>query len=275
MFQELSDILSNRVSPEVMTGISAVCQALEKHKAVQYKEQITFLRMEANNYDPQTLVDRAVGMLFNQVHALFQVMNIKLDVDSMTYDKLAMVIEGLLFEPSDFDQDILDTIDAGEDSIEIFTEVLAITTGSIAEELMEFIIDVPMESILAIEAICQRNVDNNQRAVDGVQETVQIMNKHQNLVGLAPTIGMESLKMGVQFNDAHIMLENHRNQLLDAKPSEVADHLISIALHVKTPPEAIYDEVMHYIESMYDDIHVTQLIHKGVKARLAEMGVSQ
>ncbi|MNY25260.1 hypothetical protein D3C86_1590310 [compost metagenome] len=227
--------------------------------------------MVANEHDPQTLVDRAIGIIYTQVKALLQQMTIVIDVDAMRYDMLAEVLDVLHFKPSDMDEDLLAIVEAGEDSLETFTDIVAFLTNRVPEELMEFIHSVPMEVIEVIRNTLQQNIDNVQSATAGATDVVHVVNKHQGLVGMVTTVGMESLNNGVVYSDATTLLNEHRERLLSSTPEKVADDLISIALHVKTPNDALQDEVMFYVDTMYDDIFTTQQIFKHVRARLKQL----
>lgn len=271
MFQELSDILVNRVSPEVMAGVSSLAAALQKHDAVLWRDQIVNLKMEANVHDQLTLSDRAIGIIYTQVSALLQQMNIGLDLERLRMDILADILDALHFKPSDFDEDIKAIIEAGEDSIEIFTDILALLTNRIPEELMEYVLDVPMDVIIVINETVQRNIENTQSAKEGLKEIVQVLNKHQNLVGTATTVGLEALQDGKLYDDPMTLIGENKERLLSGKPDAVADDLISIALHTNVSNEALQDEVMFYVENLHDDIFSTQQIFKHVKTRVKQL----
>ena len=128
-----------------------------------------------------------------------------------------------------------------------------------------------MDVIIVINETVQRNIENTQAAKEGLKEIVQVLNKHQNLVGSATTVGLEALQNGKLYDDPMTLLGENKERLLSGKPDTVADDLISIALHTNVSNEALQDEVMFYVENLHDDIFSTQQIFKHVKTRVKQL----
>jgi hypothetical protein len=272
MFQELSDILQDTVHPAIYSGMVSLSAALEKHQAVQYKERIIQLRMDANNREPITLADEAISIVYDQVRALTQQMKIELDLDILSMDKLSMILECLVFAPSDNDSEYLAALDAGEDSEETLQEVLAIYMQCDAVELMEYVTGCDGAVIVAIREVVERNLSYLEKAEEGVQEAVQLLNHHQSLVGEKLTVGMESLQSGTEVgSSAEELVRQSQGRLAELPPEELADQLLSIAIVAKTPRDAMQDEVMFFAENIIQDPFMVQKAYKRVSKRLTEL----
>ncbi|MNP88341.1 hypothetical protein D3C85_07230 [compost metagenome] len=272
MFQELSDILQDTVHPAIYSGMVSLSAALEKHQAVQYKERIIQLRMDANNREPITLADEAISIVYDQVRALTQQMKIELDLDILSMDKLSMILECLVFAPSDNDSEYLAALDAGEDSEETLQEVLAIYMQCDAVELMEYVTGCDGAVIVAIREVVEKNLSYLEKAEEGVQETVQLLNQHQVLVGEKLTVGMESLQSGTSVGaSAEELVRQSQSRLAELPPEELADQLLSIAIMAKTPRDALQDEVMFFTENIIHDPFMVQKAYKRVNKRLTEL----
>lgn len=272
MFQELSDVLQNTVNPAIYSGMTALTQALDKHHAVVYKDHVVYLKMNANNREPITLADDAISIVYDQVTALLQQMKIKIDFDTVSMDKLAAIIECLIFDPSDNDSEYLAVLDAGEDSVEILQEILAIYLQCDPVELMDCIHSVSSDTVRAIRDAVEKNLSYRENVQEGVQATVQLLNHYQTQVGEKLTVGLESLQQGLEVGgDMESMVHQARDTLLDMSPEDLGDNLISIAILAKTPNDALSDEVMHFAEGIVHDPFVVQKVYKRVSKRLSEL----
>jgi len=271
MFEELSDLLKGKVDPAVWAGVSAIATALEKHQATQYKERIQTLRMDANNHDAITLVDEALHIVYDQVRALLQQMQLGLELDTLPMERLGMLLDGLLFVPTDLDQEMLLAIEAGEDSIEAFTDVMAVYLNCAPEELMEFVTDVSADVIAAIGEKLRQNLSYQEQAIDGVQQTVRLINRHQQLVG-STTLGMESFTNGMDVGTSiKTLVEHHKARLAGLPADKLSDELFSLCLLAQVPMEALSDEVMHFIEAILDDPFTVQQAFKRVRIRMINL----
>jgi len=272
MFEELSEIVKDRIDPAAWMGILTIATALEKHQATLWKEHIFHLGMDANQHDPASLADEARRIIYVQVRALLEQMQITLDIDALPMATLAAIIEALLFNPSDDDRDIAAVLEAGEEGVDVLCDILAIQLNCLPEELMEFVLEVSSATILAIHDRVNRNLEYSTESVEGVQDTTRLINHHQTIVGTQLTIGMESLQGGTAVGVAPLaVLAANSDRLLSATPERMADELISIALLAKTPRDALEDEVMHLTESMVDDPFVVMGVLKQVVKRLKEL----
>lgn len=271
MFDELSDILRNRVSPEVMSGIAELVVALDKHNAFLYKDRINQLVMSANNHESLTLHDEAISIVFSQVNALLQQMRLVIDVENLRLSRLAQVLEALLFNPSDDDDEIARIIDQGEDPVDVLCDILAIKMNDIPESFMDIILDVPIECIAAIEEKIHQNLRPTEEAVDGLQEITRLLNQHSEMAGV-PTIGLESLKEGNSSEiDPAIIIEQRRSVLVTLNPVELADQLISIVLLSGVELDELQEEVMVYVESVIHDPFDIQKAYKRVVSRVSDL----
>ncbi len=272
MFQELSDVLQNTVNPAIYSGMVALTQALDKHNAVVYKDHVVNLKMSANNREPITLADDAISIVYDQVIALLQQMKIKVDLDTLSMDKLAAILECLLFTPSDNDSEYLAALDAGEDSVEVLQEILSIYLQCDPVELMDSIHSVSSDTVQAIRTAVEKNISYQENAKEGVQVVVQLLNRYQSQVGDKLTVGLESLQNGLEIGgDIETMIHQARDSLIDMGPEELADNLISIAILANVPRDALSDEVMHFAEGIAHDPFVIQKVYKRVTKRLAEL----
>jgi hypothetical protein len=276
MFQELSDILLDNVHPAIFSGMVSLTRALEKHQAVQYKERIIQLRMDANNREPLTLCDEAIRIVYDQVQALTQQMKIELDLETLNLDKLSMILECLVFSPSDNDSEYLAALDAGEDTVDTLCDILAIYMQCEGVELLEFVLGCDAAVIVVIREVVERNLSYLEKAQEGVQEAVQLLNKHQALVGDKLTVGMEALQAGTEVGtSAEELVKQAGERLADMQPEELADNLLSIAIVAKTPNDALQDEVMFFTENIVQDPFVVQKAYKRVNKRLGELAPEQ
>jgi hypothetical protein len=272
MFQELSDILLDNVHPAIYSGMVTLTRALEKHQAVQYKERIIQLRMDANNREPLTLTDEAISIVYDQVRALTQQMKIQLELDTLSMDKLSMILECLTFTPSDNDSEYLAALDAGEDSEDTLHDILAIYMQCEPIELMEYVTGVDGAVIVAIRETVERNLSYLEKAEEGVQDAVVLLNKFQTLVGAKLTVGMESLQAGTEVGaSAEELVNQSRSRLADLPAEDLADQLLSIAIIAKTPRDALQDEVMFFAENIIHDPFMVQKAYKRVTKRLSEL----
>ena len=272
MFDELSDILRNRVSPEVLSGISELTLALEKHDAVMYKDRINQLAMDANNKDQITLHDEAIAIVYGQINALLQQMHLVIDVDNLQMSRLARILEALVFEPSDDDDELVRIIEESEDSVDALVEILAVKLICQPEEIMDVIHVVPEETITAIGEKLQVNLRGSERATEGLQETVKLLNQHAGLT-IDTTVGMESLQQSTELvgTDPMVLLEQHREKMLALEPAQMADQVISIVLISGVGVDELLDEVMSYIEMITHDPFVVQKAYKHTVNRVAEL----
>jgi len=272
MFDELSDILRNRVSPEVLSGISELTLALEKHDAVMYKDRINQLAMDANNKDQITLHDEAIAIVYGQINALLQQMHLVIDVDNLQMSRLARILEALVFEPSDDDDELVRIIEESEDSVDALVEILAVKLICQPEEIMDVIHVVPEETITAIGEKLQVNLRGSERATEGLQETVKLLNQHAGLT-IDTTVGMESLQQSTELvgTDPMVLLEQHREKMLALEPAQMADQVISIVLLSGVGVDELLDEVMSYIEMITHDPFVVQKAYKHTVNRVAEL----
>ncbi|MNZ13309.1 hypothetical protein D3C78_302050 [compost metagenome] len=269
MLQELSDILQDKVHPAIYDGIEAIVQSLEKYKAVGYKDRILLLRMNANNRETITLCDEAIGLVYAQVRALLAQMQVTLELDTLPMEKLAGILDCLVFAPSDNDYEFLTAVNAGEDSVDTFCNILAIYMACEPEEVMEYIVNVTGDVILAIKEKVEQNLNYTDQGEEGVQSTVRLMNKLQKVVGEKLTVGMESLQGGMAVGgSAEEMFKAARERLADLQPEDLADQVLSIVILAGTSSDAIVDETMFFIESMIDDPFVVQKAYKRAVARL-------
>ncbi|MNI34087.1 hypothetical protein D3C76_154700 [compost metagenome] len=272
MLQELSDILQHRVHPAIYDGIEALTQVLEKYQAIGYKDRIIRLKMEGNEHEQLTLADEARTIVFDQVLALLKQMQIDLDIGNMSIEKLASILDCLLFEPNDNDYEFLTAVNAGEEAVDTLCNVLAIHLACEPEELMEYVLGASGDVVLAIKERVERNLAYTAQGEDGVQSTVRLLNQHQKLVGEKLTVGMESLQAGREVgSSAEEMVQAASERLAVMQPEDLADNLLSIAILAKTPRDALRDEVMHFVEGMVDDPFVVQKAYKRVNARLNDM----
>ena len=272
MFDELSDILRNRVSPEVLSGITELTLALEKHDAVMYKDRINQLAMDANNKDQITLHDEAIAIVYGQINALIQQMHLVIDVDNLQMSRLARILEALVFEPSDDDDELVRIIEESEDSVDALVEILAVKLICQPEEIMDVIHVVPEETITAIGEKLQVNLRGSERATEGLQETVKLLNQHAGLT-IDTTVGMESLQQSTELvgTDPMVLLEQHREKMLALEPAQMADQVISIVLLSGVGVDELLDEVMSYIEMITHDPFVVQKAYKHTVNRVAEL----
>lgn len=272
MFQDLADILLNKVHPAIYDGVLSITQALEKHQAVRYKELIIQLRMDANQQDQQIITDKAIHIVYDQVRALLQQMRLELDLDVLPMDKLAMMLECLVFEQGDNDPEYLAALDAGEDTLETMAEIFAVYLQCDSIELMEYVTQVSGDTLLAVREKVEQNLSHNTEVFENVQETVQLVNGLQRLVGEKITVGMESLQSGIEVGaSAEEMVKQLAPRLSEMKPDELADNLLSIAILAKTPRDALLDETMFFAENLIHDPFDVQKAYKRAKSRIAEL----
>lgn len=270
MFEELSNILRDRVSPEVGSGVAELVSALEKHHAVMYKDRINNLAMDANNRESITLADEAISIVYSQVNALLQQMHLELDVEAIQMSRLALILDALLFDKSDDDDEISRIIEEGEDSVDVFCEILAVKLNLQPEHLMDIVIGVPEECIAAIEEKISKNLSHSDEAVNGVEAIVKMLNRHQDLVGTS-TIGMESYSdsNAVVGIDPMVVIERRKDELLKLSPEDLADQLISIAILADVSIDALQAEVMLYVEMIIHDPFAVQKAYKRTVSRMA------
>lgn len=272
MFDELSDILRDRVSPEVLSGISELTHALEKHDAVMYKDRINQLKMDANNKDQIILADEAIAIIYGQVNALLQQMHLELDVDNIAVARLAAILEALVFEPSDDDDELERIIEEGEDSVDTLLEILAVKINCLPEEIMDVVHGVPEACIEAIANKLRANLLGSEKPIEGLQDTVRLLNQHAELTAVT-MIGMESLQNSADMvgTDPMLLLEQYREKMLSLEPSAMADQVISIVLLSGVGVDELQDEVMSYIEMITHDPFVVQKAYKHTVNRVAEL----
>jgi hypothetical protein len=270
MFEELSNILRDRVSPEVGSGVAELVSALEKHNAVMYKDRINNLAMDANNRESITLADEAISIVYSQANALLQQMHLELDVEAIQMSRLALILDALLFDKSDDDDEISRIIEEGEDSVDVFCEILAVKLNLQPEHLMDIVIGVPEECIAAIEEKITKNLSHSDEAVDGVEAIARLLNRHQDLVG-ASTIGMESYSdsNAVVGIDPMVVIERRKDELLKLSPEDLADQLISIAILADVSLDTLQAEVMLYVEMIIHDPFAVQKAYKRTVSRMA------
>lgn len=273
MFDELSTILRDRVSPEVLSGMAELTQALEKHQAVMYKDRINQLMMDGNNKEQITLADEAIAIVFGQVNALLQQMHLTLDVDNIQLSKLARILDALLFTPSDDDQQIADIIEQSSDSVDAFCEILALRLNAEPEEYMDVVLSVPEETITTISEVITKNLSYQDNAVDGVEDIVKLMNRHQGLIGDAVTVGMESLQASSEVVgiDPETLIEQKKELLLQAEPKDLVDQLMSIVILSGIELDELQAEVMTYVESIVHDPLTIQKAYKHLVSRMAAL----
>ncbi|MCY1280911.1 hypothetical protein D9M68_19810 [compost metagenome] len=270
MFEELSNILKDRVSPEVGSGIAELVRALEKHNATMYKDRINQLAMNANNIDHIILADEAIAIVYGQINALLQQMHLELDVDNIQMSRLATILEALLFEKSDDDDEISRILEEGEDSVDVFCEILAVKLNTQPETFMDIIIGVPEEVIAAIEDKITKNLGTSDEAVEGLEGIVQMMNRHSALTS-GTTIGMESLNASINVVgvDPMTIIEQRKAELLELIPEDLADQVLSIVILAGVAEDEFLSETMTYIEMMLHDPFAVQKAYKRTVSRIA------
>lgn len=272
MFEELSDILRNRVSPEIESGMASLSMVLERHHAVMFKDRIIQLRMDANNHESITITDEAIGIVYGQINALLQQMHLSLAVDSVNMEKLAQILEALLFEPSDDDATIATIIGNGDGGTDVLCDILSLRLGVAPEELIDVIVAVPPECIEVISERIEKNLSYGIEAMDGVQQIVQLVSKHQGLVGDSTTLGMESLNEGpVTGIDPQIVLEQNRERLLKLEPHELVDQIISICLLAGVQTSRLVADAMEYVEVILHDPFAIQKAYKHAIVRVSKL----
>jgi hypothetical protein len=270
MYDDLAQVLNGRTSPELYSGIDSICNALEKHKATGWKDLITRLMID-NEDDSTTLVDRAVGIVYMQVEALFKQMNIKLDLDVMNMTVLANVIEALAFEPSDFDGEILAALQASDDSVDALCNALAIKLNVPVESTIEYVLGVSDATIIQLTSVVQRSSENEEFLPENLEEILGNVNKHQTMVTTGKTLGMEALAAGVRCGThMPVMVEYYKQELDPASPETIVDNLLSLALVAGIPKDAIEDEVVFFLEQIYPEIFEFQRARKFLVRRLAD-----
>lgn len=271
MYDELAQLVEGKVDPSTWDGLLELCKALDSHQAILYKEQLHHLAMDVENTDYSTVVDRTVAIIYGQVAALLAQMHLVFDLDALTHQSLADILNVLLFKPNDQDEEALNALDQGEDGPETLSEILAVYLGTDASEYIEAIHQVPVQTLRTIVEHLVRNIEYGQEVTEGVQEVVTVLNYHQQLTG-AVTVGMESLQAGIEpGGDTTAMVEQQRDALMAMKPDELGDALISIVLLAKVSREAVEDEVMHFAEALLDDPVAVQRTYKRVRARMTQL----
>lgn len=270
MFEDLNRIIQGRVEENMWIGINALVSAFEKHKAVGWKEQVTNLVMIGDNEDASTLTDRAIGILYAQAEALFQQMKIRVNLEDLRIDLLADLVDAMLFEPSDMDGEILAALQAAEDSTEAFCNAIGIRTSKEPEEWMEYIEDVSVFTIEAMIAVVNKSVERQQYSEQDVEKCLGMLNKHQTLIPVGTSLGMEALGEGVGIGTSMpVMVEHYKEKIGESTPEQVVDHLVSLALLANTPKDALEDEVLFFLEQIYTEVFDMMKVTKLLKARLA------
>ncbi len=272
MVEELAVLLHNRVDPSVWDGVLALTQALEQHRAILYKDRLARLVMEANNLDSVTLVDETMGIIYGQVEALLSQMQIRLDYDCLNHQRVAEILTVFLFHPNDLDEQALAAIGQGDDGVETLTEVLAVYLNEEPVALIEAVVEVGEDVIPVIELVLQQNLSYQDEAVEGVQETVALMNRHQDLVGQNVTLGMEALKEGTAVSTAfEELVQQHREQLQNVPDDQLGDQLLSLALLARVDHIALKEEIMHFVEALRDDPIAIQRVYKRLIPRIDQL----
>lgn len=270
MFEDLNRIIQGRVEENMWIGINALVAAFEKHKAFGWKEQITNLVMIGDNEDASTLTDRAIGILYAQAEALFQQMKIRINLEDLRIDLLADLVDALIFEPSDMDGEILAALQAAEDSTEAFCSAIGIRTSKEPEEWMEYVEDVSTFTVEAMIAVVNKSVERQKYSEEDVEKCLGMMNKHQTLIPVGTSLGMEALGEGVEIGTSmSVMVEHYKAKIGDSTPEQVVDHLISLALLANTHKECLEDEVLFFLEQIYTEVFDMMKVTKLLKARLA------
>ena len=273
MYQDLHDVLSISVADETLQAIGELTRVLDKYDATLYKDSITKLRMSCEHMDMVTLGDAAIAVVYTQVTALLQSMQIVIDYDTLSIGKLASILECLLFEPSDNDSQYLAAMDASEDALDALHEILAVHGATDAVEYMECIVGVSADAIMTIRDTVERNLGYSERAVEGVGQAVRNAAKHQVQFGNT-TVGMEALQAGVEPGvSAQDLIDARRDMLADLSPEDLAEQIISIAIVAGTPYNALQDEAMFFLEDMLLDPFLVQKAYKRVVSRLAALNL--
>jgi hypothetical protein len=184
--------------------------------------------------------------------------------------RLASILEALLFDKSDDDDAISRIIDEGGDSVDMFCEILAVKMNLQPEAIMDAILGIPVEVIIAIEAKITKNLSTSDEAVDGLEAIVQMVNKH-NALATVTTIGMESLNAGIDVVDLDPMtvIEQRKDELTKLPPEDLADHLLSIVILAGVTEDEILSETMTYVEMMLHDPFAVQAAYKRTVQRVA------
>lgn len=273
MYQDLHDVLSISVGDETLQAIGELTRVLDKYDATLYRDSISKLRMSCEHMDVVTLGDAAIAVIYTQVTALLQSMQIVVDYDTLSTSKLASILECLLFEPSDNDSEFLAALDASEDALDALHEVLAVYGGTDPVEYMECVVGVSADAIMTIRDTVERNLGYSEKAVSGVGQAVRDAAKHQSQYGVA-TVGMEALQVGIQPGvEAQELISARRESLIDLSPEDLAEQVISIAIVANTPYDALQDEVMFFIEDLLSDPFTVQKAYKRVVSRLAALNL--
>lgn len=273
MYQDLHDILSISVGTETMQSVGTLTRVLDKYKATLYQDSITKLRMSCEDMDMSTLGDAAIAVVYTQVTALLQSMQIVIDYDTLSIDKLASILECLLFEPSDNDSEFLAALDASEDALDALHEILAVHAGTDAVEYMECVVGVSADAIMTIRDTIERNLGYVEKAVEGIGQAVRDAAKHQAQFGKT-TVGMEALQAGVEPGiEVQELINARREMLVDLSPEDLAEQIISIAIVAGTPYDAMKDEAMFFLEDLLMDPFLVQKAYKRVVSRLAALNL--
>lgn len=254
------------------TGINALAEALEKHQATLYKEQITNLVMVGDSQDTAALVDQVLGIMYGQTEALFQQMKIKVDMELIRVDVLAELVEALLFEPNDQDGEILAALMASEDSVGAFCDAIGIRTTTPPEAWLEVINDVSDFTIAVMIEVVTRSVDRQKYSEQDVEICLGKLNKHQTLVPAGSTLAMEALSTGVPIGASMgVMFDHYKEKFETGTIVENVDSLLSLAILAKTEPDCVKDEVEFFLEQLYPDIHSMQQATKQLHARMGTL----
>lgn len=269
MFPELNNALAGLIEESRFNDLLEVCKALEGHQAVLWKDRVLELITLCNDMDRDAFADKVIDTVYLQVEALFQQMQIDIDVRGMRLSMLARVIECLRLEPSDLDAEMAEALQNSDDSAEALADMFEIYTGEDSVSFIEYIHGVSKDALYTAISVLQSRAQDNSDIADA-QRVIRLLSKHRRLADDQKE-SLESAVEGIPVGTPMDHLINlHSDSLSTMDHKAVAEHLIHYCILSGVPDEALLDEVMHFAEGMFHPVEV-QAIYRAASKRVAEL----
>lgn len=271
MFEELSEIMKGSVDVLFWDQVVELTKAFEVHGVTYYVDRITELYNIGNTLDRVALVDSCRGILTEQIEDIFRQLNIKVDLNEISFGKVAEILTVLAFHPDDRDHEALAALEQAEDAVEGLMEILSVYTGVDPFEYAPAILEVGEHVLPAIRAVLQLHVSYAENTSFNLEEVVASLHAHQRTVGQEPTVALESLHLGMEPGASmDVLVESARERLLDMSAERLVDELIALSILAGTPASVRRTEVLKYLEQFSDDPFQHQKAFKCLNLKLGK-----
>ncbi len=179
----MRSILEHKVSPELLEVLVSITELLSSKGFVQHITSIDNYKMNFANQDPLTVVDDILNITSDSIDQCLKLFEVKV-VDDTPLSVLYYILDTLFnFQATENFEEIENIIEGGEDTKEVFIEIMTLTTPFEAEDLYIYITSVSKALIESIHEQCKpTNTDEDFVPIRTSDLSLNVLKEHNSPV---------------------------------------------------------------------------------------------